>query len=100
VEGIGDMTLRENRLTAMGLLLKEIETLEKNMQKRKALHEDFSVELLNLVGRREVGKDPVEVIHKSEKIQQQISENLTDIRHLDKKIAKMKHRANRMKQTN
>jgi Txe/YoeB family toxin of Txe-Axe toxin-antitoxin module len=94
------MTLRDNRLTSMRQLQQEIETLEKDMKKRKKLHEELSQELLNLVMKSEVGKDPIDIIHKSEKIQQQISENLTDIRHLDKKISKMKHRANRMNQIN
>jgi hypothetical protein len=61
------------------------------------LHDDLSQQLLNLARKSEVGKDPIEIIHQGERIQQQISENLIDIRHLDKKIARIKHRANRMK---
>ena len=96
----GVMTLRDNRLTSVRVLEKEIESLEKNMKKMKKLHEELSQDLLNLVGKLDAQKDPIDVIHKSEKLQQQISENLTDMRHLDKKMAKMKHRANRMNQTN
>lgn len=94
------MTLRDHRLTAMNLLLKEIEVLQKELKKKKKLHDDLSGELLNVMGKSEIVKDSVDVIQKSEKIQQQISENLIDIRHLDKKISKMKHRANRTKQSN
>ena len=92
------MTLRDNRLSSMSQLQKEIEHLEDCMKKKKKLHDNLSQELLNLARKSEVGKDPIEIIHQSERIQQQISENLIDIRHLDKKIARIKHRANRMKQ--
>lgn len=94
------MTLRDNRLTSTRLLQNEIEALEKSMKKRKQTHDELSQELLNLVMKSEAGKNQIEIIHKSEKIQQEIRENLTDIHNLDKKIAKMKHRANRMKQIN
>ncbi len=94
------MTLRDNRLFSSKLMEQEIESLERVIKKKRALHDDLSQELLDVVMKKDGGMDQIQIIHKSEKIQQEIRENLTDIRHLDKKIAKMKHRANRMKHIN
>ncbi len=91
------MTLQDNRLESIGALQKEIESLEVILKKKHKLHESLSQSLLNLVGKPDEVKGNTRMFQDSERIQQLIRENLTDIHHLDTKIAKMRHRANRMK---
>ncbi|NCB02388.1 MAG: hypothetical protein EOM67_09515 [Spirochaetia bacterium] len=93
------MTLRDNRLESMNVLQKEIEALEVVLKKKRKLHDELSQSLFNVAGKKKESKDSVSIFQDAERLQQLINENLTDIRHLDTKISKMKHRVNRMNQT-
>ncbi len=90
------MGISEGRLKNIRYVDQEIESLEKELKKKKALHDSLYQTLLNRSNDKTSNTDKSSILKECESLQQQINEVLTDIRHLDKKIWRLKHQTKRM----
>ncbi len=91
------MAYSEHRKRTLELLEQEIVTLHEELEKKKKLRDSLNQELLSLSDKREKTKDMVSLIRDSESLQKRIGESLIDIQHIDTKIWRLKHRAERLR---
>ena len=92
------MGISESRQKTIKNIEIEIELLEKELKGKKTLQSSLHQSLLNASSMKNLKSDKGGVLKECEAIQHQINDVLTDIRHLDKKISRLKHQSNRMNQ--
>lgn len=85
------MTLGETRASTVTSLEAQIDRLERDLAKKRQEHEALQQKLFEIC-KKEITAAEVE---KTEEIKKQLSESMTDIRHLDARISKVKHRLQR-----
>lgn len=91
------MTLRDIRKHSIERMDAEVVRLEKDLQKMRSEHESLQQSLFDITKKAKDTPDALSVIRKSEELKKRISDSMVDIHHLDAKISRIKHRAERLR---
>lgn len=89
------MTLRDIRKRALTRMEGEILRLEKELKKMRSLHESLKQALFDVSKRLKDTPDSSLLLHETEDVKKKISDVVVDIRNLDTRLSRMKHRARR-----
>ncbi|WP_422478890.1 hypothetical protein [Pleomorphochaeta sp. DL1XJH-081] len=91
------MTLRDIRKHSIERMDAEVVRLEKDLQKMRSEHESLQQSLFDITKKAKDAPDALSVVKKSEELKKRISDSMVDIHHLDAKISRIKHRAERLR---
>jgi SMC interacting uncharacterized protein involved in chromosome segregation len=91
------MTLRDIRKHSIERMDAEVVRLEKDLQKMRSEHESLQQSLFDITKKAKDAPDALSVVRKSEELKKRISDSMVDIHHLDAKISRIKHRAERLR---
>ncbi len=91
------MTIRDIRKHSVERMDAEVVRLEKDLQKMRKAHEDLQQTLFDASKKLKDIPDSSSLVKKTEEIQKQISDSMVDIHHLDARISRIKHRAERLR---
>lgn len=91
------MTLRDIRKHSIERMDAEVVRLEKELHKMRSEHDDLQQALFDISKRVKESPDTLSVVRKTEELKKRISDSMVDIHHLDAKISRIKHRAERLR---
>jgi predicted nucleic acid-binding Zn-ribbon protein len=91
------MTLRDMRKFSVDKMDAEIARLEGRLQKMRKDHDVLQQTLFDVCKKLNEAPDSHTLIKHTEDLKKKISDSMTDIHHLDARISKVKHRADRLR---
>ncbi|MGE0075666.1 MAG: hypothetical protein AB7S52_10595 [Sphaerochaetaceae bacterium] len=91
------MTLREIRKHAVEHMEAEAVRLEKDLIKMRAIHGKLQLELFDAGKRLDSSPASGSLVKQTEDLQKRISEIVVTMHHLDARISRIKHRAERLR---
>lgn len=91
------MTLRDIRKSSVERMDSDIVRLEDSLHKMRAKHDDLQQSLFDLSKKMRDAPISAALVRKTEELKKQISDSMVDIHHLDAKISKLRHRADRLR---
>jgi predicted nucleic acid-binding Zn-ribbon protein len=91
------MTLRDMRKHSVEKMEAEIERLEHALQSMRSHHDALQQSLFDVCKKLKGAPDSKTLIQKTEVLKKQLSDSMVDIHHLDARISKIRHRADRLR---
>ena len=91
------MTIRDIRRHSVERMDAEVVRLEKDLHKMRKAHEDLQQALFDASKKLKDIPDSSSLVKRTEEIKKQISDSMVDIHHLDARISRIKHRAERLR---
>jgi prefoldin subunit 5 len=93
----GMMTLRDIRRHSVERMDAEVVRLEKQLRKMRDAHDDLQQEMFDICRKLKDAPDSGVLVKKTEDLKKRISDSMVDIHHLDARISRVKHRAERLR---
>ncbi len=91
------MPYSEHRTHTLETIEQEIESLRVQLDKKRELRDSLNQQLLSIGARNRKGEDMIALVRESEKLEKQISEIQIDMQHLDTRVWRLRHRAERLR---
>lgn len=91
------MTLRDIRMAAIVRMDSEVSRLMKDLAKMHTSHDALKQALFDSVKNLQESPSSTQLLQQAEELKKEISEIVISIHHLDARISKLKHRANRLR---
>lgn len=91
------MTVRDIRRHSVERMEAEVVRLEKELQKMRSGHADLQQALFDISKKMKDAPDAGTLVRKTEELKKRISDSMVDIHHLDARISRIKHRAERLR---
>ena len=91
------MTLSDMRRYSLGRMDEEIGRLEQKLHKMRAEHDVMQQSLFDVCKRLKDAPTSGNLVRRTEELKKQLSDSMVDIHHLDARISKLKHRADRLR---
>lgn len=93
------MTLHDIRSRAVESMGEDVARLEKEMAKRREAREMLQQTLFAVSCKLKNSPDASSLVRQTEDLKRQISDAVIDMRHLDAKICRIKHRSERLQRS-
>lgn len=91
------MTLRDIRTKAVERMELEIIHLGKELTKMKGRHDSLNQKLFDTVRNLDESPSSSQLLRETERLKQDISDIVVSIHHMDARISRIKHRAERLR---
>ncbi|MBN2859286.1 MAG: hypothetical protein JXK93_03370 [Sphaerochaetaceae bacterium] len=91
------MPYSEHRRHTLDSIEQEVESLRVQLEKKREQRDELNQELLSIGSHRSEGVDLVELVRTSERLEKQLSEVQIDMQHIDTRIWRLRHRAERLR---
>lgn len=91
------MTVRDIRRHSVERMEADVIRLEKELQKMRSSHADLQQALFDISKKMKDAPDTGALVRKTEELKKRISDSMVDIHHLDARISRIKHRAERLR---
>ena len=91
------MTLSDMRKYSQSKMDEEIKRLEQKLRKMRVDHDAMQQSLFNVCKKLKDAPASGKLIRQTEEMKKQLSDSMVDIHHLDARISKLKHRADRLR---